>query len=817
MALYNMGSRLGYLCRPERPGGFHAMATMKFPPISFTTNPPKENLSKEQMTNLMGLAVNAIGEAKKLLEHDLSTLESEKDLAIPAIQLPPLTIDLGGDKAVNAKTLGAAAADAIRALIPHYQTTGIRSDALAILGAVIPGKSGKLPTDEDCYMFGWELPEADAKALAGYLNATGNPTASQLVVKGHSERKPDMQNITQAFSPSGSPGSLEQMIEGAFSNKLHNNYSATSEQEAKAGALAVAFQSPYLGFGTVGPVGAGKLKDVTELHTYAAKLFGPDGTKAVRDLYDGIDFDFNKVSSRATLPPFRWRMVFDQGAVDTLAREAENQTVQGNYAAVVSLVDDPGKSPIDRARIVFSWRRLKNGSWTAYEVRTLTRSVDPGLYRGVVVQDADVREHPNPAAGAKKAVKKNELVSLAGHANGWWTIGVGDSKFENNYGYLPETAVQPYGSHVELSQTPLFSRTKGEQHDVSPNDIVQGALGSCYFLVALTAVARADPDYVKNMIVDNLDGTVSVRFFKDTGGNTYREEWVRVGRSVPVDPNGRPLYVSNELGGQPHRELWPSLVEKAYASWKGAGWYYNIHYGHTNEAMSEILGRPTTAEVVNISHASHKRFPFELSDPELQTEMPSIAPQDRQRILAYATSPGWAQTLSDLDVKHPGARVDFSWVEGHLSRAKISKAGQAQIAQWMGVGTLIEGGLGSRKYSQDARDLFKKVQDNVDGGKLVALGSKKWGQGGTGKSGGENTDVVDGLASTHAYVVLGYEVKKDASCWINLRNPWGQHGRAYKKRFVFFGGLKVGKTEDANFALELTDVMKFFSTVQATV
>ncbi|MBE9541804.1 MAG: DUF4157 domain-containing protein, partial [Proteobacteria bacterium] len=71
-----------------------------------------------------------------------------------------------------------------------------------------------------------------------------------------------------------------------------------------------------------------------------------------------------------------------------------------------------------------------------------------------------------------------------------------------------------------------------------------------------------------------------------------------------------------------------------------------------------------------------------------------------------------------------------------------------------------EGALGSKIYSQKAEDLFTQIKGSIDNGKVVALGTKEWGVGGTGKSGGENTEDVPGLASTHAYSVLATSVSK---------------------------------------------------------
>ncbi len=52
------------------------------------------------------------------------------------------------------------------------------------------------------------------------------------------------------------------------------------------------------------------------------------------------------------------------------------------------------------------------------------------------------------------------------------------------------------------------------------NDMRQGQLGDCYFIATLGALADRNPNAVKNMFVDNNDGTFTIRFLVATTGCT---------------------------------------------------------------------------------------------------------------------------------------------------------------------------------------------------------------------------------------------------------------------------------------------------------
>lgn len=119
---------------------------------------------------------------------------------------------------------------------------------------------------------------------------------------------------------------------------------------------------------------------------------------------------------------------------------------------------------------------------------------------------------------------------------------------------------------------------------IEPNDIRQGALGDCWFLCAISAIAEF-PDLVRDLFPSwshsvNQTGVYTVRFCKN---GLWKN--VRVDDFFPCYPGAGPIY-SKSHGN----ELWVLLMEKAYAKLHGS--YEAIKSGYAYEAMIDLTGAP---------------------------------------------------------------------------------------------------------------------------------------------------------------------------------------------------------------------------------
>ncbi len=117
-------------------------------------------------------------------------------------------------------------------------------------------------------------------------------------------------------------------------------------------------------------------------------------------------------------------------------------------------------------------------------------------------------------------------------------------------------------------------------------DIQQGALGDCYLIAGMGAIAYLHPECIEQAIRKNEDGTYTVTFY-DNDGNPVE---ITVTDDFPTSKSGRSFATSTQKG-----EEWVSLVEKAYVKWKTGGTetkdYEKIAGGDPGEIMRSLTGK----------------------------------------------------------------------------------------------------------------------------------------------------------------------------------------------------------------------------------
>jgi hypothetical protein len=148
----------------------------------------------------------------------------------------------------------------------------------------------------------------------------------------------------------------------------------------------------------------------------------------------------------------------------------------------------------------------------------------------------------------------------------------------------------------------------------SYQDIGQGVLGDCYFLAALGEVALDSPQSLRDMFIDNGNGTYTVRFYRQLGSTflglpIYQQvaDYVSVNLMLPEDQYGRLIFAGGGAGGfqsisSTSNVLWVALAEKAYAQLAESGWsrpgqsansYQSIIGGNGKDPLQQILGEST--------------------------------------------------------------------------------------------------------------------------------------------------------------------------------------------------------------------------------
>jgi hypothetical protein len=120
----------------------------------------------------------------------------------------------------------------------------------------------------------------------------------------------------------------------------------------------------------------------------------------------------------------------------------------------------------------------------------------------------------------------------------------------------------------DYRDTPLF------KDGIGPGDVNQGAIGNCYFIAALAAMAATAEGQrrIREMIRDNGDGTFTVTFADGTR--------VTVDDDFYVDQHGQPLYA------RPNGDIWAAILEEAYARKHGS--YGKIEIGFPHDALNDL-------------------------------------------------------------------------------------------------------------------------------------------------------------------------------------------------------------------------------------
>jgi hypothetical protein len=153
---------------------------------------------------------------------------------------------------------------------------------------------------------------------------------------------------------------------------------------------------------------------------------------------------------------------------------------------------------------------------------------------------------------------------------------------------LPDPTSDVGGARYEnFSSRPLFSK-----YGPRADDVYQGSIGDCYLLASLGSIASANPQLIRNRVVDLGDGTFAVQFTA-AGATAY----VRVDADLPVTSGG---LVYAKLGRQ--GSLWVAIVEKAYAFFRsGQGSYASLDNGFMADVYDHLGLR--NGSLFNVSSA----------------------------------------------------------------------------------------------------------------------------------------------------------------------------------------------------------------------
>ena len=186
--------------------------------------------------------------------------------------------------------------------------------------------------------------------------------------------------------------------------------------------------------------------------------------------------------------------------------------------------------------------------------------------------------------------------------------------------------------------TEIYKKWEIIENKIEIKDIIQGNLGDCYFLSALSALTRYQYLIIEKFRTKafNEEGYYEMIFFIDG-------EWqvVFVDDYFPFDPSQ-----NNFIGARPHHnELWAILLEKAWIKINEG--YTNAIGGLFSEAILSLTGFPT--EIFKHKKLENQKDIFNLyKNIELGYKEGSImacGSRIDENLLQYGLSPGHAYSI----------------------------------------------------------------------------------------------------------------------------------------------------------------------------
>jgi len=339
----------------------------------------------------------------------------------------------------------------------------------------------------------------------------------------------------------------------------------------------------------------------------------------------------------------------------------------------------------------------------------------------------------------------------------------------------------------------VYSEVVGQPFHGNPTatDATQGSIGDCYLIAAMGALAAQPAGQKELMRMIKPNGPASsytVVFKQERYGGEYKDIPIKVDMWMPAN-DGKLKFALNGkgLGDLEKAPLWPVILEKAYAQWKG-GYDALDKGGSPGGAMSEIAG----ADVKN-QYVSYFR-----TDEDLLKAVGS-AIDDGQAITAASKSKKTRQ-FATLEGSDPGPyKVKMRNKGDPGSFSVTDEKGKAPWVFDQSDGKLASDPVGEDKAKAEGTVDYGQKTYNVD----VSLNYPK----GHGPAdAGDLTLEYDAqywlsdtpkICGNHAYIVAG---KTDKG--IILKNPWGSYhpeevpAKLFREAFYSFAGAELLSKDD---------------------
>jgi hypothetical protein len=159
-----------------------------------------------------------------------------------------------------------------------------------------------------------------------------------------------------------------------------------------------------------------------------------------------------------------------------------------------------------------------------------------------------------------------------------------------------------------------FVQGSGDANKISPSDVSQGSLSDCWVLAPLVSIARTNPAAIERLIQKRSDGAYDVTLYM--GDETTRDGVVerapkvlRVMPTFATKDDGSLVYAKPMDAGPNGPELWPLLIEKAYAQ----------HFGRYDGPIP-VIGRDLNGNTFPAFNALTPRGEYVTHNPHRESD-----------------------------------------------------------------------------------------------------------------------------------------------------------------------------------------------------
>ena len=282
-------------------------------------------------------------------------------------------------------------------------------------------------------------------------------------------------------------------------------------------------------------------------------------------------------------------------------------------------------------------------------------------------------------------------------------------------------------------------------HGVSPQAVLQGSLGSCYFHASIAALAKAEPDKLRAAIRENSSGGYRVHFFDGPDEIVFPED-VAFAREHNYD-RSEGTWVAVLMRGYAQRALRQSLVHAIDKSDMIPGYIKPIALSLLDQSDELLVGYDRAVR--------------------------SVVQQDGVIDKAMLKTKLAAQ-LSALGIPDSAAQMLGGFMEDRGFFDTIALTVEQNGEVFGAYKSLGQGGVPVRVFEAfQGKGLSGLVADKkltLEQLRRLNSGHTAMVAGSWGTPTGEGYGSADWWVAGHCYTILNYD---DAAQTITLRNPWG--------------------------------------------